>query len=132
GLDRIEDRVLALHEIVVDALGVCGRLTDDGSAAYAGLVSVDDREDLDTADVAGLEESRARPDVRKLAAFAGGHDHELELLGSLFVDAAGERGGDVHLAGAGAHRVERVADGGIGDAGEALEQCQLTRGLDLA
>src|SRR6266699_1321126 len=99
GPHRLEDQVPALHQVAVDPLRLRGWVTDDRCPANARLVAVDDGEDLDPADVRGLQHPLARPDVGQLTALAGGHDHQLEGLGTLLEDAACQPCGEVQLVG---------------------------------
>jgi len=89
--------VLAGREIGPDALCLRRRRLDSGGATDAGMITGDDGEDFDAADIAAPQHPRGRADVGKHAAFAGRHDHQLEIFCAVLIDAAGERGGEIHL-----------------------------------
>ena len=87
----MQEHVLAGGQICPDALRMRWRGFERSGAADAGVIAVDHGEDLHPADIASFEHPARRSDVREDAALARGNDHELEILGALFVDAARKR-----------------------------------------
>ena len=115
-----------------DALGVRRRLLHDRGAADARLIAADHREDFHAADVRALEPPLGRPDIGQLAALAGRHDQQFEMLGAERIDVAGQRPGDVHLRASEPDRGERIGDRLVGDAREPAQKLDLLARLDLA
>ncbi len=130
--DGVEQHVLAGGEIGPDALGLRRRAADRRRTAHARMIALDDRKDFHPADITGIKHAPGRPDIGKHAALAGRHDHQLEIVRALFINPAGERGGDIHLGRAGGDRPIGLRDGAVGDAGEFSQDVDLFPRLDLA
>src|SRR5215471_11265956 len=97
GLDDVEQQMLAGGEVGPDAFRLRRRATDGRCSAHAGMIAGDHREDFDAAYVAVLKNAIGRPYVGEHAALARRYDHQLEMLGALFIDATRHRRRDVHL-----------------------------------
>ena len=127
----VQEDIAALHEVGPNLdRGRRGR-SDHGGATYPGVIALSHCENLDPAHVPLLKNPFGGTHVGQLAPGTGGHDHQLEVLGASPVDAVGESGGDLHLGVSRLDRPERLADGSVGDPGQAGQKRQFFRGLDL-
>src|SRR5262245_29997517 len=115
GSDRIHAHVFARGEVCPNSLRFGRGQSYRRRAADTGMVAADHREDLDAAYVARLQASASGPDIRKNAALSRRYDHELEIFGTLLVDAARERRGEVHFVRSRAYGSVRIGDRLIGD-----------------
>jgi hypothetical protein len=67
----------------------------DRRPADASLIATNNREYFDPANIAAPQFSLRRTDVRKLTAFAGGNDHQLEVLGAECVQMLGHMASNI-------------------------------------
>src|SRR4051812_48821986 len=121
--------MLACGEVCPDALSLRGCCPDRGRAADARVIAADHGKNFDPAHIAVLQDARGRSDIGKYAALSGGDNHELEILRALLVDAACERGCELHLGRSRAHAAVSVGDRLIGYAREPAQDLDLLRRL---
>ena len=130
--DRVQQHVFARGEVRPNSFRFGWRRFYRRGAADAGMIAPNDREDLDAAHVARLQDATGGADVGKNAALARRHDHKLEILGPLLVDAARERRGEVHFTRSRTYGSVRIGDRLVGDARQPPQNTDLLGCLDFA
>src|SRR5690606_5484442 len=110
-LDHVHELILALDKVRRDFFCFRSGSLYNSSATHAGLIAVNDREDLHTTDITPFKHFFGWADIGQPAAIARSHNHKLEVLRAQRINTARHVARDIHFGIATAHGVQSIGYG---------------------